>query len=185
MPEPHTPPAFAPDAWARVSARDHTTHYRRLGAGRAVVVLAPPAAPNDRWPALADALARRWRVVLPDVPRALGGAGGAAPDVVADWLHDFLEALGMPAAALVAAEPFWDAALRVAAAQDGLCDRVVLARGGAARARGARGLGVRPHTLAASVPVFDWRWDPAAADAAADLHRCLAAPDPEASPDDR
>lgn len=74
--------------------------YRRAGCGLAVLVLGP------LWPELLEALAARYRVIVPDLP-----ARGA--DVV-PWLADFLEGLGLANVTVVAADPSCEAALDLA-----------------------------------------------------------------------
>ena len=122
-------PARPADAWAEVRAHDQVMRYRRSGAGRAVLVLGAPHGGNGAngihgangagqlWPELPDALAARFRLIVPELPTA--GADAA-------WLADFLEGLGTPGVAVVAAEPFCTPALELACRDADQIARVVL-----------------------------------------------------------
>jgi len=114
----------AHDGWAEVRAHDHVMRYRRSGAGRAVLVLAPAASMEPLWPELGGALSARFRVLVPDVPPP------AAGDDVAAWLGDFLEGLGIAGVALVAAEPFCLPALELVLLDAERVGRLVLVPGG-------------------------------------------------------
>ena len=82
------------DAWAQVHARDQVTRYLRRGAGRPVIALGDAAAADARWSELVEALAGRYRAVLPERPTE------ADFDV---WLGGFLDGLGAAPAVVVAA----------------------------------------------------------------------------------
>ena len=117
------PPAAAarPEAWAEVRAHDQVMRYRRVGAGRAVLVLSAAGCAEPLWPELPDALAACFRVIVPDV--------SAADADVAARLTTFLEALGMGAVAVVAAHPFCRPALELTRFDAEQVVRVVLVRG--------------------------------------------------------
>lgn len=133
LPPAATPiPVASPDAWAQVYVRDQLTRYHRRGAGRPVLLLVvdPPADPGRddvavpaaravAWPALADALAARFRTIEPEPP-----APGAS--TFAAWLRDFLDGLGVDAAALVAAGRLGEAVLAFADSDAERVARVLL-----------------------------------------------------------
>ena len=91
-PSPVRTPGF--DAWAQVHARDHVTRYLRRGAGRPVIALGDAAAADARWPEIVEALAGRYRAVLPERPSDADFDG---------WLGGFLDGLGASPAVVVAA----------------------------------------------------------------------------------
>lgn len=68
--------------------------YRRAGTGHGVLILIAPDEPQSLWPALDDALAQRFRVIVPELPADRAG--------VAAWLGDFLDGLGVAGLAVVA-----------------------------------------------------------------------------------
>ncbi len=140
-------PAFAarpPETWAEVRAHDHVMRYRRSGVGRAVLVLRSADEPEPLWPELADALAARFRVIIPEMP--------AAADVAA-WLTDFLEGLGTASVAVVAAEPFCIPALELALLDADQVARLVLVPGGQAEETGLDGA-LATTTRGASMPLL-------------------------------
>jgi len=121
-PDPHLHPADggrAPvcSAWAQVHARDQVTRYLRRGAGRPVIALADAAASDARWSELVEALAGRFRAVLPERP--LGGEFDL-------WFNDFLDGLGGAPAAVVAAGEPCPLALAFARLDAGRLARLVL-----------------------------------------------------------
>jgi pimeloyl-ACP methyl ester carboxylesterase len=123
-------------------------------------------------PRLGDALAARCRTIRPELPApgtaALAAPGAAAaagaadpPHAFADWLRDFLDGLGVEAAAVVAAPGYGLAALAFAGSDAERVARVLLldaggAGGGAARAAAgvpvlALGAGADGAALAAAL----------------------------------
>lgn len=80
-----------------VRTRDQVTRYRRSGSGPAVLVLRDPDDPASLWPELGS-LDGCCRLIAPEVT-------GADTNMVA-WLMGFLEALGIGAIAIVAAERY-------------------------------------------------------------------------------
>ena len=158
MPNPptaHRPPP--PATWAEVRAHDHVMRYRRSGVGGAVLVLVSPDRPDSLWPELTEALAARFRVIVPE----LDAAGASA----AVWLADFLEGLGVARVAVVAADAYCIPALELALLDADQLARVVLVPGGdAARASALDGaLGASPPQ--AAVPLLVVRRGLAAAEA--------------------
>jgi hypothetical protein len=156
-PLPSTRHAFTaelPTTWAEVHARETVMRYRGAGAGRAVIVLEPPGDRGAIWPELLEALAKRRRVILPE----LHAVDGAA----AEWLAGFLEGLGSRGVAVIAAEPYQCLALTLGDPDQVAC--VVLvpsapdptsaqrsAGAGSARRDGCPPLLVVPRELPASV----------------------------------
>jgi hypothetical protein len=121
--------------------------YRRSGSGRAVLVLCAGCA-EPLWPELAGALAARFRLIVPEVPR---GADVAA------WLAHFLEGLGAAGVTVVAADGFCLPALELALLGADQVARVVLVPGredgdGEAALDGV--LGVALGTSAGAVPLL-------------------------------
>ncbi len=127
MTTPLSPPAApppSPDAWARVYVRDQVTRYHRRGAGRPVLLLADAAgAGGAPWPALDDALAARFRTIRPELPAK---SSAAAPPPFADWLRDFLDGIGVEAAAVVAAGRHGAAALDFSGSDADRVERVLV-----------------------------------------------------------
>lgn len=106
-----------PATWAEVRAHDRVIRYRRAGAG-AVVVLLLPEGEDPPWPGLAQALAARFRLVVPELPPSGSDVGR--------WLLDFLEGLGWHAVSLVAAGRCRAPALALARGDGDALARVVL-----------------------------------------------------------
>jgi hypothetical protein len=76
MPNQSTAAAICPpETWAEVRAHDHVMRYRRSGTGRAVLVLRSADGAEALWPELHDALAARFRLIIPEVPRGTDVAG--------------------------------------------------------------------------------------------------------------
>ena len=144
MPNPSAA-ARQPDTWAEVRAHDHVMRYRRSGIGRVVLVLRSDDGPEALWPELADALAARFRLIVPEVP-------AADPDVAA-WLTDFLEGLGMGGVAVVATDQLCIPALELALLDSDQVTRVVLVPGGRAEETGLDG-SLATTTRTASVPLL-------------------------------
>ncbi len=146
MPNPSLAAALPPlDSWAEVRAHDHVMRYRRSGAGRAVLVLRSGDGPEPLWPELVDALAARFRLIVPELPSA--GADVAA------WLTDFLEGLGTPGVAVVAADPFCIPALELALLDTDQVARMVLVPGGQVEETGLDGA-LATTARGASVPLL-------------------------------
>jgi hypothetical protein len=160
--DPARSPGF--DAWAQVHARDHVTRYLRRGAGRAVIALGDAAAADARWPELVEAIAGRFRAVLPETPLAGDFEG---------WLGGFVDGLGVAPTVVVAAGGRCPAALAFARLDAGRLARLVLlpADEVAAVRLGAAVAGQRPP-----VPVLLVPPDGSAADA---VRRILAFLDEE------
>jgi hypothetical protein len=160
-PVPGTP--APPAAWAEVRAHDRVMRYRRLGAGRAVLVLRPASAFAPLWPGLAHALAAHFRVILPDLP-------ATAVDATA-WLAGFLEGVGAAGVGVVAAGRFCAPALELALLDPDAVGRVALVHRGAG-AGPALGGALVP-TGVARVPLLVLRRGLAAGDALPQLARFL------------
>ena len=120
-----------PESWAEVRSHDHVMRYRRSGTGPAVLLLRSPDEPGTLWPHLADELASRFRLIVPEAPAA--GTG------IARWLADFLEGLGLPSVAVIAADVFCIPALELALLGGDQVSRVVLVPGGEADNAGLDG----------------------------------------------
>jgi pimeloyl-ACP methyl ester carboxylesterase len=107
-----------------VYVRDQVTRYHRRGAGRPVLLLADAAgAGGAPWPALDDALAARFRTIRPELPAK---SSAAAPPPFADWLRDFLDGIGVEAAAVVAAGRHGAAALDFSGSDADRVERVLV-----------------------------------------------------------
>ena len=96
--------------------------YRRSGGGLPVVVLGSPGDPERLWPGLHEALASRFRLIVPELPRC--------DSDVAAWLSAFLEGLGSTEVRVVASSEFCVPALELAAGDVDRIARVVLVVGG-------------------------------------------------------
>jgi hypothetical protein len=116
---------------AEVRAHDQVMRYRRVGAGRPVVVLRAALDAAPLWPELDDSLAGAFRVITPEVP-----ATGAD---VARWLGGFLEGVGLERAALVATDGFCLPALELALLGADQIERLVLVPAGYADETGLDG----------------------------------------------
>jgi hypothetical protein len=106
------------EAWAEVRAHDHVMRYRRSGTGHAVLVLRGPHEADVIGPDLADGLADRFRVFVPDLP--------VCAPYAAEWISNFLEGLGLVRVALVAGEPYCMPALELAWNEPARVSRLVL-----------------------------------------------------------
>jgi hypothetical protein len=156
MPNPSTAAAArSPDTWAEVRAHDHVMRYRRSGTGRAVLVLCSADGAEELWPELADALAARFRLIVPDLPPGVDVAG---------WLGEFLEGLGSAGVAVVAADPFCVPALELALLDADQVARIVLVPGGEVGETGLAGA-LATTTRAASVSLLVVRRGLSAGDA--------------------
>ena len=146
MPKLPASAARPPETWAEIHAHDHVMRYRRSGLGRAVLVLLHSAdGPEPLWPELVDALADRFRLIVPELP-----AAGAD---VAVWLTDFLEGLGTAGVVVIAADPFCIPALELALLDADQVARMVLVPGGQAEETGLDGA-LATTTRGASVPLL-------------------------------
>lgn len=103
---------------AEVRVRDQVMRYARTGSGLPVVMLGSPADPEPLWPGLHQAIARRFRLIVPDLPRC--------DTDVAAWLAAFLEGLGSTEVRVVASSEFCMAALELVIADLDRIARVVL-----------------------------------------------------------
>jgi hypothetical protein len=129
-----------------VYVRDQVTRYHRRGAGRPVLLLADAAgAGGAPWPALDDALAARFRTIRPELP--------AAPAPFADWLRDFLDGIGVEAAAVVAAGRHGAAALDFSGSDADRVERVLVVAD-AAPPEHAAALAAALAAAPAAVPVL-------------------------------
>lgn len=98
----------SPVAHHTVTAADHETHYLELGTGRPLVLLhgsGPGVSAESNWSGVLPDLARRFRVLAPDM--AGFGETELKPDAdygIKLWVRqlvDFLDAVGAPSAVLV------------------------------------------------------------------------------------
>jgi hypothetical protein len=140
------------EGWAEVRAHDQVMRYRRVGAGRAVLVLAPSHGAHALPPDVVHALAARFRLILPEVPD-----GSHSTDWVVGWLADFLDGLGTTGVAVIAAGAFCAPAVELARRDADQVARVVLVPGspGAGAGRAAGPLAERPHAAGPSLQLLD------------------------------
>jgi pimeloyl-ACP methyl ester carboxylesterase len=79
-------------------------HYLAAGSGEPLVLIHGYAETSDTWRAVIPALARRWRVIAPDLP-GIGGsaipADGLDMVTAARRVHSLAESLGVGRARLV------------------------------------------------------------------------------------
>jgi hypothetical protein len=119
MSNPLPLPAARPETVAEVRAREHVIRYRRAGAGSPVLLLIDGAERvSPTWMELIDALATRFRVIIPELDAPLPHN--------AVWLASFLEGLGAVAVDVVADDPFWLPAVQLALGEDELVARLVV-----------------------------------------------------------
>ena len=151
---------------AEVHAHDQVMRYRRVGAGRPLVVLRRTS--DALWPELEADLVTRFRVFTPEL-------SSDCADLAA-WVGDFLEGVGLDRVTLLAADPCCLAALEVALLDGYRVERLVLVPSGTA---GETGLdGALASTLAGvSVPLLVVRRGLAVAEALRFLGHFLE-PDP-------
>ena len=91
--------APAEGGWSEVRARDQIIRYRRSGAGRAVLLLHARPDTQPLSPALLQAMAAEFRLIVPSAP---------ARDTDVDaWLSALFDGLGAPQIAVIASEEFW------------------------------------------------------------------------------
>jgi pimeloyl-ACP methyl ester carboxylesterase len=128
-----------------VRVRDRVMRYRRVGAGRPLVVLRGAADGDALWPELDAPLAARFRVLVPELPEGC--------DDLAAWIGAFLEGVGLDRVTLLAAEPCCLAALEVALLDPHRVERLALVPAGVATETGLDG--TLATTLAgATVPLL-------------------------------
>ena len=128
---------------------DHVTRYVRRGVGPPVVVLRAGDGDADLWPELLETIAARCRLIVPEVPGA--GAGVVCPDF-ASWIRGFLDGVGLPPVALVAAGAFCVPALELALLDpDRLAGLVLVPCGGAEETGLTGALGTTPQSTPLSV----------------------------------
>ena len=141
---------------AEVHARDQVMRYGRFGSGLPVVVLGSPVHTEPLWPGLHEALAIRFRLIVPDLPRCDAD--------IASWLAAFLEGLGSTEVRVVASSEFCISALELALGDLDRIARVVLVPRGESSASGLDG---RLATVArrATVPLLVVRRGAPAAEA--------------------
>ena len=178
-PSPPTTPSIPnpAESWAEVRAHDHVTRYRRLGTGRAVLLLgAARDGATDRgvpdeepplWPELSGAIAARFRLIVPEMPAATACAD------VAVWLADFLEGLGTSGVSVVATDRLCMPALELALRDAEQVARVVLVARGRAEEPGLGGR-LATATRQAVVPLLVVRRALPAAEALPLVTRFLA-----------
>ena len=138
----------SPESWAEVRAHDRVMRYRRMGAGRPVLVLHSADEPESLWPELLDTLGAGYRLILPEPP----------PDDedVAAWLAGFLEGLGTSSVRIVAAGRFCLPAIEIALLEAVGITRLVLVTGGPATADSRRGF-LRSAIARGAVPLLTVR----------------------------
>lgn len=115
----NSPPAALPSApWAEVRVAERVIRYRRAGRGRGRVILllmaSSAAEADEHWPEMSDTLAQWFRVLQPEPPATTSSVAAVDPD----WLDALLDGLGIPDVALLAGEPFHDAALSLLTRED-------------------------------------------------------------------
>ena len=134
-------------------ARGQVVHYRRSGAGRPLLLLAPTNDEQPLWPELLDVLRPAFRLIVPDLPPV-------GTDVEA-WLSAVIEGLGLSRVTVVASDGFCLAALERALLEPDRIARVVMicrGRGSEAAVGGALG------SVSRSVPFLVLRHDRTAAE---------------------
>ena len=106
------------EPWScEVRARDQVIRYRCEGTGRSLIALHPGRV-DPVWEELLAALARSYRVVVPEPPPAKAD--------VAAWLDAFLEGLGGSGIRIVAADRFCMPAFEVTLVAADQIGRLVL-----------------------------------------------------------
>jgi pimeloyl-ACP methyl ester carboxylesterase len=138
-------PVTSPGTLAEVRAHDHVMRYRRVGAGRPMVVLRGAGDADALWPELDAELVARFRVVTPELP----------PDGedVAAWVARFLEGVGLDRVVVLAAGSCCLSALELALFNAVLVERLVLVPAGAVSETGLDGT-LATAVAGASVPLI-------------------------------
>jgi hypothetical protein len=115
---PSIPPAspVSQDGWAEVRASNQIVRYRRTGAGRPAVLLYSVHDNEALWPEVLEALASRYRLIVPTPPEA--GAD------VESWLAALIDGLGLSSCIAIATDGFGMASLQ-RAVESGRIGRVV------------------------------------------------------------
>ncbi len=130
---------------AEVRVRDQIMRYSRTGSGLPVVMLGSPTDPEPLWAGLHRAIAERFRLIVPDLPRC--------DTDIAAWLTAFLEGLGSTDVRIVASSEFCMAALDLVLADLDRIARVVLVTHGKAGGPGVDST-LATGTLRTSVPLL-------------------------------
>jgi hypothetical protein len=106
------------DCWSEIRTRDHVMRYKRIGAGRPVLILQSSGGLDALCPALTRALTDgAFRLIVPELPDGVHLAG---------WLADFLEGIGAASVGVVATDRFSMAAIELALLGAEQIARVVL-----------------------------------------------------------
>jgi pimeloyl-ACP methyl ester carboxylesterase len=143
-------PSPLADARCEVRARDQVVHYRRVGAGPALLLLHSPEESEAIWPEVVALLGTGRRLIVPDAP--------AADTDVEAWLSALLDGLGMSSVTVVAADSFCIAALERTLLDPDRIDRIVLVcRGRGSEAAVTGVVYSEPHL--ANVPILVVRRD--------------------------
>lgn len=107
------------DSVAEVRAREHVIRYRRAGSGTPVLVLVhPDVRLSPTWSALLSALSDRFRVLVPELDGSVANTS--------QWITGFLEGLGACTVDVIADDPYWLPAVRLALGDDEQVARVVV-----------------------------------------------------------
>lgn len=96
-------PAIEP--WAEIRAHNQVMRYRRHGAGRSLLLLDSPTAP-EICAEMRDALAAGCRLIIPELPTENVPLAG--------WLADLLEGLGSSNVGVITAAHYCAAAIELA-----------------------------------------------------------------------
>lgn len=111
------------DAWhlgpcAEVRVGGHVTRYVRRGSGPSVVLLGADPDSSPVWRSLAEWLGSNYRITVPQAPSDGIHTG--------EWLHGFIEGLGLTGFVLFAGGEFRAAALDLTTADDFTVHKLVL-----------------------------------------------------------
>ena len=140
---PAATPALSPspDRRAQVRVADRVTRYVRRGSGHPVLLLREEIDASPLWPALLDALAAHYRVIVPEAPD--GDAGWMS------WIRGFIDGVGCLPVTLIAAGQFCLPALELALLDTGRLARLVLVPCGGAEETGLTGaIAIQPRARA-------------------------------------
>ena len=123
MQNPVSPAALSLHPWSEVRANDRVMRYRRSGTGAAVLLVAPCDGGDALWADLPAYLSSRFRLIVPEIQSC------PRPDesVV---LQCFLEGLGTPRVAIVAANELCMPSLELALRNPDQVSHLVLVSGG-------------------------------------------------------